>query len=117
MTLTDRFNQDLGLEYGKCGTCEVELQTEVDANEHVSATFEEAKAQGETRGHSVRVLNPTRERRISSEVGSTIADAIEDALDQLDRLVASNHATEGEITTALRGYSDFADAWEDRNDE
>jgi hypothetical protein len=117
MALTDRFNQEIGPGYGACGTCGIDLQTEVDANEHMSATFKDTKAQGGSSGHGVQVLNPTRERRISTEVGSAVADAIEGALDEMDRLVDSNQLTKEEITEALRGYPDFADAWEDRNNE
>ena len=93
------------------------MQTQSGADAHMNHTFKEALAIGEKKGHSVRILNPSRDRRISSEVSEIVSEAIQDAMSKIEDLVYRNHITEGEGTAAVSGYSDFADAWEEYCDE
>lgn len=113
---TTRFNADPDADYGKCQTCGVSLPTQEDSNAHGLAVLKEPTLDGEKAAHTISVLNPTRERRISSAIGNIISDALEEAMDEIDRLLDKDHVNHQEIETALQGYPDFAEAWEDRDE-
>lgn len=115
--MPNRFDPRPDEAYGRCLICDLELPTELVANEHMSETLEAAKtdAQGNARGHRVRVSNPTRAQRIEMEVSRIVDSAIDDAMNELDRL--SGDATSKEIHTALGGNFEFQEAWEEHNNE
>lgn len=97
---TDRFNPDVDKTHAKCKDCDAELESPGQVTEHLNYNK-----------HTVSILNPTRERRIESEVSWIVDNAITDALDELDNLIRRNHVTRAEITSALKWFSDFGDAW------
>lgn len=111
-TTTDRFDQTAGA-YATCIVCEVELPTAKDGNEHMTETFEAAKAAGMASGHRISVTNPTREQRIEFGVSTIISDAFDKVMDDIERLIDRNEVTEDEAKAALRHHPEFADAWED----
>lgn len=113
MSTTDRFDPSPDADYGKCNDCGINLATEPDAKAHMRTTMEEAQSKGASRSHRVSVLNPGREQRITTEVDCLVDDAIQDAMEQLDRLVDRGDASEAEITAALKWHSDFANSWEE----
>lgn len=102
-----------GADYGLCLNCGAKLVTETDASAHMHTTFEESK----DKGHRVRVLNPSRARRIESRVSSLIDNAIQDALEEFYRLVERYQVSTEEIAEALRWHSEFADAWQEYVEE
>lgn len=114
---TSRFNQDPGVNYGKCNDCGVVLPTEREANDHMATTFEESKAStknGFGSGHAVRIVNPARPARIKREISSLIEDAIQGALSRIDDLIAADHITEEEAADALQfQHTDFTEEWQE----
>lgn len=114
---SSRFNQEPGIDYGKCNDCGVALPTEREANDHMASTFEESKATTETgfgRGHAVRITNPARPARIKREIASLIEDAIQAAMSQIDDLIAAGHITEEEAADALQfQQADFTEEWQE----
>lgn len=106
-----RFDQDPSQPYGHCVTCEITLATQQDANAHMSETFDGGKS------HTTRATNLTRQQHIERAVGFEVEAAISDAIESLGRLVDRGDATSDEIGQALRLYSDFGGAWEEREDD
>lgn len=117
MSTTSKFNPMPDDAYGVCRTCDIDLATEQVANIHMNATMAEAMAKGENGSHAVRVLNPSRESRIESEVDELIDEVTSDLMSKIEDLVYRNHITEDEAKMALRHHSDLADAWEEHCDE
>lgn len=109
----DRFNPDPKADYGHCLVCPATFAAAEEANAHMSATFEEAKAKGESSGHRVRITNPSRGRRIESEISRLISYAIDGVMCDIDRLVDRGDITEDEAKVALCFHPDFADAREE----
>ena len=114
---TTRFDPVAGEPYGLCAECGMTMATEDDAREHMSTTFEAAKAKGGSKGHGVRITNPGRGARIEREVSSLVDDSIQRAMEDIDNLVERGDATTEEINEALRWYSDFHEAWDEYNNE
>lgn len=114
--LTSRFDPAPDGDYGVCAQCGINLATQDEANAHMSATFEDAKAQGHSRGHGVQVLNPDRKARIEREVGGVVDRAIQRAMDDLDDLVSRRHVSAEEVRKALTWYTDFQEAWDEYNE-
>lgn len=115
--LTDRFRPEADVQYGKCKTCSIDLTTRQEVDIHMNATLAEATAKGERSGHTVRILNPSRESRIRSEVADLVEEAISEVMSKLEDLVYRNHITEAEAKEAISHEPDFAEAWEDYCDE
>lgn len=106
-----RFDPVEGKPYGKCNDCGIEVADKEESSDHLAETFAAAKAEGGSKSHSVSVLNADRVGRISNEVSRTVDAAIENAMDDLWRLVDSGDASEGEIEAGLAFHSEFRDAW------
>lgn len=111
--LTSKFDPIPGEDYGTCSTCGISVTTQADANSHMSETFEEAKAKGGSKGHGIRVTNPSRESRIEKEVRWLVEEALNRAMEEADDLVERGHASADEIREAFGWYSDFSDAWDE----
>lgn len=108
---TDRFDPTPDLPYGSCVTCGITLEAREDAQSHMKETLVAGKMP--RRSHTTRSMNPTREDRIEREVRFIVEDAIQDAIDEIERLVEQGHITRDEATKALRDVpGDFTDAWE-----
>ena len=114
---TTRFDPVAGEAYGLCTDCGTTMGTEDDAREHMSTTFEAAKAVGGSKGHGIRITNPGRGARIEREVSSRVDDAIQRAMEDIDNLVELGDASVDEILEALTWHSDFQDAWVEYNNE
>lgn len=110
---TTRYDQDPTANYGKCGTCGITLPTEQEAKQHMSATFQEAKAKGGDRGHGIRAENPNRASRVQRSIDTIVEDAIYDAIRDIYDLVDADHITGEEVKESLKWHAGFADAWEE----
>lgn len=101
--------------YATCDICELVLKTEADAQAHMDITFKESKTRGElyAHGHRIKVLNPSRTDRIRNHFSNLIAEATEALAENADRLIEKDDVTVEEVTDALSGHPDFADAWSD----
>lgn len=113
-----RFDPESDVPYGRCSECREIFANEAEASAHISATMREVEPPPDGFGviaiaHSIRVTNPTRERRVRSHVASVIDDAIVDAVNALLSLTGSGEASEAEISSALAGHPDFEEAWLD----
>jgi hypothetical protein len=108
---TPLYDAVAGEPYGRCKTCELDVETQALAERHMDETMKAATGENLRESHSITVLNPSRERRIGRAVESVIDDAILDAIDELKELVEHDHATQEEITAAIGRWSDFADEW------
>ncbi|VXB23595.1 hypothetical protein [Citricoccus sp. K5] len=106
--MTDQFEPTPGQPYGKCNDCGAVIDSQADGRKHMSETFEQAKAEGRSKGHSISVLNPSREGRIQNAVDRIVQDAIDDALEDLEDL----DLDDDEIGEALVWHSSFRDAWD-----
>lgn len=113
---TTRFNAEPDSDYGKCQTCGIPLATQEDANAHGIAALQETTLDGKKAPHTISVLNPTRERRISRAISDIISDAIDEAMEEIERLLDKDHLDHQEIEQALQGHPDFAEAWEERDE-
>lgn len=107
---TGRFDPREGEDYGVCTDCGLKLATWDDAQQHMIATTPPTGG-----SHTVSGTNPTRESRIRSRVADAIEDAIRDALDDLQGDVDRGDLTEEEVATALTGWPEFAEAWDEDN--
>ena len=116
-TITDRFDPELDAQYAKCNTCGIDLPTVEESSIHGNATAHESFAKGSKGGgHTIRILNPSRESRIRRAVMGIVDEVIDDAMSKLEDLVYRKHITEAEAVEAIRPYSDFADAWDEYNE-
>lgn len=106
-----RFDPDPGKPFGQCSSCSLVIETEDDSRRHMQETFE--KTETSARSHSIRITNPSRASRIRSRMESLVEDAIERAMENIDRLVQREDITEAEATEALRMWPDFADGWQE----
>lgn len=107
--------------YAACNDCP-ETFTDRDAmRAHQTATLTPTGEAGVTaRSHGSRVVNPTPQEReanqIRREIDHVVEDAIEQAMEELDRKVCSGILTEEQVTDALRSYPDFEEAWQEWNE-
>ena len=113
-----RFDPESDVPYGRCSDCREIFADEAETSAHMSATMREVEPSPDGFGviaiaHSIRVTNPTRERRVRSHVASVIDDAVVDAVNALLSLTGSGEASEAEISSALAGHPDFEEAWLD----
>ena len=102
-----------GRSYGTCLTCSLDIETEEASREHMSQTFDEAKARGESTSHRITITNAPRADRIRARVACIVEDAINESMRDFDRLVDRGDITEAELAEALRWHPDFADAREE----
>ncbi len=114
--MSNRFDPLPDEPYGKCATCDAVMQTPQDSANHLKETFETAPQPGERFSHSVSVSNASRPTRISQAIGQIVEDAINEAMEEVDRLVESEDLTYEEAETALASYDGFSDAWEEWKD-
>lgn len=94
--------------YGTCVTCGIDLPSPEDSRRHLDETMPDDGGSS----HTTRVLNPTPKERARSEVQWIVADALEEACEELDNLVERGEFTEEQVADALRGLPDAFDAWE-----
>lgn len=111
------FNPTPAIDYGKCSTCDESMPTEEDANIHMFETFKAAISLGKSRGHAIKILNPSRVMRIQRGIDRIIDDAISDAMEEIDALINSDSISEEEAKEALNCHPDFANAWEEYYNE
>ncbi|UZF57678.1 hypothetical protein LH935_06750 [Gordonia polyisoprenivorans] len=97
-----RFDQrDLATNpYGKCKDCGIEIATEAVSLAHMK----------ESR-HAIWVINPSREHNIERYVSFEIETALEEAFEDLYRLVESGEATADEIEKALASSCYIDNEW------
>jgi hypothetical protein len=108
------FNPEPGALYARCSDCGKALADEASVRTHSEETMKPTGEAGVTaRSHRVRILNPSREQRISGEVDRIVGDATQAACDDLWRLVDDGDLTEDEVAVALRWHDDFSEAWEE----
>lgn len=102
-TITTRFNPIPGEPYGQCRNCDMQLQQESDAREHMDQTMH-----GKGPSHRIQVTNPPRERRIRTELGMIIDAALREVGDQIRDMVDQGHLTldEARSVLALQGIDE-----------
>lgn len=108
-----RFDADPNEPYGTCLTCALKLQTETDAREHMAATFAQP---GANASHRVRITNPQRADRIDTAVSGLVDSALDTFVEELQALVDSDTISEDEATAATGRWSEFSDAWSERQE-
>ena len=105
--------------YAECVECGEKTNTRAAALAHSSSTMQASGADSgvTASGHSFTVVNPTpdelNQRRIDSKVNWAIDDAIQSAIEELERDVERGDITAAEVASALNAYPDFADAWDE----
>lgn len=99
--------------YAVCKTCGVDLPTPDDASRHAKETMQPIDGTVNARSHTWQVINPTPQELAEREVRWVVEGALTDFCFELDRLIERGKVTREQVTEALRGYSDFADSWED----
>lgn len=103
--------------YAQCNDCAEAFNDRAAIDAHMSATFEAGKG----RSHSIRVVNPTPEeleaRRLRRLVADEVDNAIDSAMNRLDDIIAGGEITEKQVARELASWPDFADAWEEYNDD
>lgn len=110
---TGRFDPAPDKPYGVCETCGIELAAYADMRAHLSETH---AAHGK-RSHRVKLTNLSRGERIDQAVSRIVDDRIEDAMNDIERLVTAGDITDEEAATALRCHSNFHDAWQEYIEE
>jgi hypothetical protein len=118
--MSARFDQNPDEPYGFCLTCkdagiDLPFADQPAMSAHLSETFE-AGGRVNGKGHSGRVTNATREERIRRHMGSLVDDALYDFLESVERDVERGDLTEDEVGPGLVYYSDFRDAWDNREE-
>lgn len=105
-----RFDPDPDKPYAKTQDGET-LLTEADANAYMRRTFEEATPDeyGNRRGKRITIINPSREDRILRAVERHVEDGLDDAMDEITRIVHAGDATLDEVQKALRYSIDMID--------
>lgn len=107
--------------YAKCNDCDATAADRDEMNEHLDGTLEEAKKTtpglSGYRGHSMRVVNPTREEAEQARQRGLVSRAVEDALDtaveRLDDDVYRGYITKEQVREHLAYFPDFAEAWDE----
>lgn len=106
LTLADsRFDPEEGAPHGTCVTCGRVLDTETDVRAHLDETLTEGHS------HRVRIGNPSRPSRIEAALESLIDHAIDDVMDDIQKLVDDGQLTAEEAQVALSRHDDFSDGW------
>lgn len=102
-TITARFNPIPGEPYGQCQSCEMTLQQESDAREHMDQTMHDKGP-----SHRIWVTNPPRDRRIRHAVGQIIDEALREAGSQIRDMIDQGHLTldEARSVLALQGIDE-----------
>lgn len=113
---TTRFDPPADAEvYAECRTCDHVSPTEADAGAHMHDTFEAAKAEGGSRGHSMAIITPNRERRIQREVDGIFESCfLSEAIDEVQALVDADDITEAEAAHAIAFVVTPDMAWANR---
>ena len=102
--------------YAKCQDCDVDLADRAAINAHSSETMTPTgKPTGKpgvvSRGHHIRIVNPTEGERRASRARLAIADALSAAVDHLVEVVDRGDVTADEIGSQMWGF-DLADEWD-----
>lgn len=97
-----RFDPDPDKPYAKTQDGET-LLTEADANAYMHRTLEEATPdeRGHRRGKRITIINPSREDRILNAITMYVENGLDDAMDEITRIVDAGDATLGEVQKAL----------------
>jgi hypothetical protein len=106
--MKNRFDPYPDSDYAKCQDCGKELALKEFADDHLRETRESSSNK---HSHTVRILNPSRQSRIDTEISHIIDDAIQNALEDVDRLVEREEITEEEASKALLWHDGFHDEW------
>lgn len=100
--------------HSKCVTCGEFLATPEDAANHRQQTFGERKnEQGYSASHQTRTINPTEDEQLAAKIHRIIDNAIEEAVDEIGEILYNNKDSHKVINDAMKGYSDFEEAWEE----
>lgn len=135
--MTTTYDPTPGALYATCKTCGIDLPDEEAATRHRSETLRPVSEGATTaRGHTTRLLNPTRTTRVRRAVVRTLEEAVqgdadldlqtmtftlsdeaaEDAANALLQEVEAGRYSAREVDAVLTGYSDFEDAWREASD-
>ena len=98
---SEHFDQVENADYGNCLDCAATFATQEIMHEHLSETYDKAK----NKSHRGRSTNLTRPERIERQVEAIIGEALNNMLDEIDRLVLDEAITEEEAKEALRTQS------------
>lgn len=112
--------------YARCSApgCSEMFSDREKADQHSQDTMTETAIDSEDRkhgvtakGHTFTVTNPPPEELESNRISGMVFDRVEDALSEaMERLaedVQRRRLTTEQVTKELRGYPDFADAWDE----
>lgn len=101
--------------YAVCDACGAEFADRDEVKRHGDETM--TPTGNDTgviaQGHSVRIVTPTPEELRARSIRMTVADAIDEALEQLQRQVDRGDFTASEVSNELRCYPDFGDSWDE----
>jgi hypothetical protein len=106
--MKNRFDPTPDGDFAKCQDCGETLALRQFADDHLKETREAA---ANKHSHTILILNPSRQSRIETAVSHIIEDAIQEGLEEVDRLIADEEITEEEATKALLFYDGFYDEW------
>lgn len=99
--------------YGKCQDCGVDLADRDAVSAHGRETMAPTGEPGiVARGHRVSIVNPTDAERRAGRVRACIADALEDAYEDLYRYVERGEFTAADVTAEMWVF-DLRDGWDD----
>lgn len=105
------FDPKEGVNYGKCLSCGIRVETFEQGRQHQLETLEESE-EANRKSHSIQVLNAPRELRIKRKIMEMVDDALDNLNIDLEDLVNDGHLTEEEVTEALRGCDSPSDKWD-----
>ncbi len=105
--------------YAICNTCDLDLPTPEVAQQHTRETMARVEGEGSiiARSHGYTVMNPTPLERKARLVKEAIGYATDYFCEDMDNALARGELTAEEVTQALRGHPDFADAWQEWPEE
>lgn len=95
-----------GEQYAHCLDCPATFADRAEMNAHLSSTFGDGPS-----SHRARVDNPTEAEQRQSRASMAVSDALDRAVESLDREVEYGRVTAEDIREALRHY-DLADEWD-----
>lgn len=113
-TARSTFDPIEGKNYGKCGTCNLDIATEQDSDDHMAATANSVKTIHGQASHSITVHNPSREERIEQFVENLVEEAIREVSDKLYDMVQEGKFDTAEVLEGLNKYDDFRDDFADK---
>lgn len=106
-----RFDPKPDEPYGTC-RCGETLATRDAMSTHFNAVRDANGGRAGGSAHSVRITNQTRDERIESELESLVEDAVQNIMDELDRLITKGDLTEDEAAEATKSVDiDLFDQW------